>query len=306
MLNNKKKHPIQKGNLHPRSKHRERYDFKQLIKSHAELTAFVSPNNYGDDSIDFFNPKAVTALNTALLKYFYDMEFWEIPKGYLCPPIPGRADYIHYMADVLAEHHQGEIPRGKPIKCLDIGVGANCVYPIIGHQEYGWSFIGSDIDAVSLASANKMIELNPSLKDHIELRLQNNANDIFKGVIKKKEKIDLVICNPPFHTSYQEMQKGSLRKLSNLKRKKIKKTVLNFGGQSNELWCDGGELAFVRKMIHQSKDFAQEVSYFSTLVSKEAHLKPFYKELKSIKAQQIKTINMAQGNKVSRVLVWWF
>jgi len=306
MLNNKKKHPIQKGNLHPRSKHRERYDFKQLIKSHAELAAFVSPNNYGDDSIDFFNPKAVTALNTALLKYFYDMEFWEIPKGYLCPPIPGRADYIHYMADVLAEHHQGEIPRGKPIKCLDIGVGANCVYPIIGHQEYGWSFIGSDIDAVSLASANKMIELNPSLKDHIELRLQNNANDIFKGVIKKKEKIDLVICNPPFHTSYQEMQKGSLRKLSNLKRKKIKKTVLNFGGQSNELWCDGGELAFVRKMIHQSKDFAQEVSYFSTLVSKEAHLKPFYKELKSIKAQQIKTINMAQGNKVSRVLVWWF
>ena len=295
-----------KNNLHPRSKHRERYDFKQLIKSHAELAAFVSPNNYGDDSIDFFNPEAVTALNTALLKHFYHIEFWEIPKGYLCPPIPGRADYIHYMADVLAAHHQGEIPRGKNIKCLDIGVGANCIYPIIGHQEYGWSFIGSDIDAVSLASANKMIELNPSLKDHIELRLQNNANTIFKGVIKKEEKIDLVICNPPFHASYEEMQKGSLRKLRNLKKKQIKKTVLNFGGQGNELWCDGGELGFVKKMIHQSKDFAQEVQYFSTLVSKEAHLKPFCEELKSVKAKQIKTINMEQGNKVSRVLLWRF
>ena len=305
MLNNRK-HSAQKAELHPRSKHREQYDFKQLIKSHAELAVFVKPNNYGNYAIDFFNPKAVTALNTALLKHFYDIEFWGIPKGYLCPPIPGRADYIHYMADVLAENHQGDIPRGENIKCLDIGVGANCVYPIIGHQEYGWSFIGSDIDAVSVASAKKIIELNPGLQNHITVRLQNNANDIFRGVIKKGEKIDLVICNPPFHSSYDEMQKGSLRKLRHLKKKQPKKTILNFGGQSNELWCDGGELAFVTKMIRQSKDFARQVTYFSTLVSKETHLKRFYQELKNVKATQIKTINMAQGNKVSRVLVWGF
>jgi len=295
-----------KSKLHPRNKHRERYDFNQLIKSHAELASFVKPNDYGDESIDFFNPKAVTALNTALLKHFYDIKFWEIPKGYLCPPIPGRADYIHYMADLLADNNQGEIPKGKKVKCLDIGVGANCVYPIIGHQEYGWSFIASDIDELSIASASKITEFNPLLIDSIELRLQNNPKDIFRGVIRKGEKIDLVICNPPFHSSFEEMQKGSLRKLRNLKKKQVKKTVLNFGGQSNELWCDGGELEFVKKMIHQSKDFARQVQYFSTLVSKEAHLKSFYQELKRIQAKQVKTINMGQGNKVSRILVWGF
>jgi len=295
-----------KSKLHPRNKHSERYDFNQLIKSHAELSGFVRPNEYGDESIDFFNPRAVTALNTALLKYFYNIAFWEIPKGYLCPPIPGRADYIHYMADLLAGNNKGEIPRGKKVKCLDIGVGANCVYPIIGHQEYGWSFIASDIDELSIASASKIIELNPPLKDSIELRLQNNPKDIFRGVIKKGETIDFVICNPPFHSSYEEMQKGSLRKLRNLKKKQIKKTVLNFGGQSNELWCDGGELEFVKKMIHQSKDFAQQVQYFSTLISKEVHLKSFYQELKRVHAKQVKTINMGQGNKVSRILVWGF
>jgi 23S rRNA (adenine1618-N6)-methyltransferase len=295
-----------KSKLHPRSKHRERYDFNQLIKNHPELADFVRPNEYGDESIDFFNPKAVTALNTALLKHFYNIEFWEIPKGYLCPPIPGRADYIHYMADLLASNNNGEIPRGRNIKCLDIGVGANCVYPIIGHQEYGWSFIASDIDKLSIASAGKIIELNPILKDSIELRLQNNPKDIFRGVIKKGEKIDFVICNPPFHSSFEEMQKGSLRKLRNLKKKQVKKTVLNFGGQSNELWCDGGELEFVKKMIYQSKDFAQQVQYFSTLVSKEAHLKSFSLELKRAQAKHIITINMGQGNKVSRILVWGF
>jgi 23S rRNA (adenine1618-N6)-methyltransferase len=295
-----------KSKLHPRSKHRERYDFNQLIKNHPELADFVRPNEYGDESIDFFNPKAVTALNTALLKHFYNIEFWEIPKGYLCPPIPGRADYIHYMADLLANNNQREIPKGRKVKCLDIGVGANCVYPIIGHQEYGWSFIASDIDKLSIASAGKIIELNPILKDSIELRLQNNPKDIFRGVIKKGEKIDFVICNPPFHSSFEEMQKGSLRKLRNLKKKQIKKTVLNFGGQSNELWCDGGELEFVKKMIYQSKDFAQQVQYFSTLVSKEAHLKSFSLELKRAQAKHIITINMGQGNKVSRILVWGF
>ena len=293
-----------KSKLHPRNKHRKRYDFGQLIKSHGALAAFVRPNDYGDESVDFFNPKAVTALNTALLKHFYHLEFWEIPKGYLCPPIPGRADYIHYMADLLADHHQGVIPKGGQIRCLDIGVGANCVYPIIGHQEYGWSFIGSDIDAKAIESAKKIVELNPSLKDSIEFRLQRNPKDIFRGVINKNERVDLVICNHPFHSSYEEMQKGSLRKLRNLKQKHVRKAVLNFGGQSNELWCQGGELAFVKNMINQSKDFAQQVQYFSTLVSKETHLKCFMEELKRVKAKLVKTINMEQGNKVSRVLVW--
>lgn len=301
-MNNKKT----KTKLHPRSKHRERYDFKPLIKSHAELSAFVRPNDYGDESIDFFNPKAVTALNTALLKHFYDIGFWEIPKGYLCPPIPGRADYIHYMADLLASKNNGEIPKGNKIKCLDIGVGANCVYPIIGQQEYGWSFIGSDIDAVSIESAQKIIKLNPTLKDSIELRLQRNPKDIFRGIIKKDERVDLVICNPPFHASLAEAQAGSIRKLKNLKQKNIKKSTLNFGGQSNELWCAGGELEFVKKMIHESKEFAHQISWFSSLISKEAHLKSVYRELKKAGAKEVKTIDMGQGNKVSRVVVWGF
>lgn len=147
----------EKADLHPRNRHRSRYDFKQLISSCPELETFVFINKYNNETIDFSDPVAVKIINKALLKQFYGISNWDIPEGYLCPPIPGRADYIHYIADLLGSSNNGIIPKGKLIACLDIGVGANCVYPIIGNYEYGWSFVGSDIDTLAISSAKKLL-----------------------------------------------------------------------------------------------------------------------------------------------------
>ena len=298
--------PKEKFRLHPRNKHRERYDFKKLINSCPELAQFCYLNIFNDESIDFFNPEAVKMLNKALLIHYYDIDNWNIPQNYLCPPIPGRADYIHHIADLLGSNNNGKIPTGNKIKCLDIGVGANCVYPIIGSKEYGWSFIGSDIDPISIESANKIIELNPFLKGKVELRLQNNPKDIYYGIIQKDELIDLSICNPPFHASFEEAQSGTLRKLNNLTNKKITKPILNFGGQNSELWCEGGEERFVRDMIRQSKQFSAACFWFSSLISKQSNLKGVYEALKKAEAFEVKTIPMGQGNKRSRIIAWTF
>jgi 23S rRNA (adenine1618-N6)-methyltransferase len=302
----KKEHPKEKARLHKRSKHRERYDLQALIATCPELAPFVKVNIYNDESIDFFNQDAVRMLNKALLMHYYEIKFWSIPQGYLCPPIPGRADYIHYMADLMASKFQNTIPLGKDIRCLDIGMGANCVYPMIGTKEYGWSFVGTDIDPVAMKAANKIVELNPTLKDNVELRLQKNKGDIYIGMIKKDEFFDLSICNPPFHSSQAEAQAGSIRKLSNLKQKEVKDADLNFGGQSNELWCDGGEQRFIQKMISQSKQFSHSCLWFSAIVSKRSNLQGAYEELSEAGAVEVKTIPMGQGNKISRVLAWTF
>lgn len=306
MLQQKKENTKEKVRLHPRNKHRERYNFTHLIDSCPELVQFVMLNIYNDESIDFFNPEAVKMLNKALLKHYYDIDNWDIPPNYLCPPIPGRADYIHFIADLLGSYNNGKIPTGNQIKCLDIGVGANCVYPIIGNKEYGWSFIGSDIDPVSIKSAKKIIELNPFLKGKIELRLQQNPKDIFFGIIQNNENYDLSICNPPFHASIAEAKSGTLRKLSNLNREKITKPILNFGGQNGELWCKGGEERFIRDMIRQSKLFSASCFWFSTAVSKQSHLKRIYDALKKAEAIEVRTIPMGQGNKSSRIVAWTF
>jgi len=306
MLPKKKEHPKEKSKLHPRNKHRERYDFKQLIESCADLAPFVKLNLYNDESIDFANPEAVKMLNKALLKHYYNIENWNIPANYLCPPIPGRADYIHYMADLVCGSNYGNMPAGEKIKCLDVGVGANCVYPIIGMKEYGWSFVGSDIDTIAIESANKIIESNSFLKDKIEIRLQNNPKDIFYGIIQKEELFDLTICNPPFNKSAEESKQGTLRKLNNLNVSEITKPILNFGGKSNELWCKGGELKFVKNMVYQSKQFATSCFWFSTIISKQSHLSSVYEVLKKMEATEVKTISMGQGNKSSRIVAWTF
>jgi len=110
---------LEKSGLHPRNPHRFRYDFKKLIESCPELASFVALNKYNNESIDFANPNAVKTLNRALLKYFYGVTDWDIPENYLCPPIPGRADYIHYMADLLSSGNGGVVPRGEQVKVLD-------------------------------------------------------------------------------------------------------------------------------------------------------------------------------------------
>ncbi len=296
----------EKSNLHPRNLHRSRYDFKQLIPVCPELKNYVFTNEYQIESIDFSNPSAVKCLNKALLISHYNIKDWDIPKNYLCPPIPGRADYIHYIADLLAESNNGEIPTGMEIEGLDIGTGANCIYPIIGNSVYEWSFVGTDIDEKALENCAKIIEANPLLTDAISLQLQLEPRYIFKNIITPEDRFAFTICNPPFHKSAEEANEGSLRKVSNLKGQKQTKAILNFGGQNHELWCEGGELGFVTQMIFESARYPMQCLWFTTLVSKQSHLKSLYKTLNKVNAAQIRTIDMAQGQKTSRILAWSF
>ncbi|MEG0499570.1 MAG: 23S rRNA (adenine(1618)-N(6))-methyltransferase RlmF [Rikenellaceae bacterium] len=283
--------------LHKRNKHNGGYDFERLITTFPDLAQFVITNPYGTPTIDFFNPQAVKSLNKALLMSDYGISYWDIPSGNLCPPIPGRADYIHYAADLIKKSNA---------HCLDIGVGANCIYPIIGSAEYEWTFVGTDISCEAIENAKKIIHNNPSLAKKIELRVQTNEHSIFKGVVSKNDYFDLSICNPPFHSSPEEAQRGTLRKLSNLKGKRVTKASLNFGGTDHELWCEGGELKFVLDMIGESREYKDNFGWFTVLVSKEENLQKFYQMLHEVDIEEYRTINMQQGNKNSRILAWRF
>lgn len=299
--------PAEKAALHPRNRHRGRYDFKLLVAGTPELKAFVSLNAYGDESINFADPAAVKVLNRALLHEVYGIKAWDIPAQYLCPPIPGRADHLHYLADLLAELNGGVIPRGESIRVLDIGVGANCIYPLIGQREYGWEFVGSDIDAAALANAQNLIDVN-GLNGAITLRLQDSPAAIFQGVVMPNEVFDLSMCNPPFHASLAEARSGTQRKWKNLgiESNKKKVPVLNFGGQSMELCCEGGEEAFVCRMVEESTRFHGSCMWFTTLISKSASLPAVYRAIKYSGALENRTIEMAQGQKKSRIVAWTF
>ncbi len=304
--------PTLKAGLHARNRHRLRYDFDALTADSPDLAHFVTRNVHGDLSIDFADPDAVKALNRALLRHFYNITWWDIPAGYLCPPIPGRADHIHHLADLLAAGNEGLIPRGPAVRVLDIGVGANCIYPLIGQREYGWHFVGSDIDPAALASARKIVAANEGLAAAVNLRLQSVETRVFGGLLQPDEAFDLSMCNPPFHASRYDAELGSRRKWENLGKVSAAGSAdmqaprLNFAGQGSELWCEGGEAAFIAGMVEESAEIPASCLWFSTLISKESNLPDVYAALKAAKARDVRTIAMTQGQKKSRIVAWTF
>ncbi len=229
----------------------------------------------------------------------YKITFWEFPDTNLCPPIPGRADYIHHIADLLKSSKISD-----NINVLDIGTGASCIYPLLGHAEYNWNFVATDIDENSLKYAQNIINKN-ELNAAISLRHQKDASQIFNGVLNEDDRFSVSICNPPFYKSEAEALEATSRKLKGLNREGDK-VVKNFSGTQNELWYKGGEKAFIHNYLYESSLFKTQCVWFSTLVSKKDLVKGMYASLKKLGATDIKTINMGQGNKISRVVAWTF
>ena len=292
---------VTKTSLHPRNQHNEGYDFSRLIADTPDLNDVVINNSAGLKTIDFKNVNAVRLLNRALLKTHYKIDFWDIPAGYLCPPIPGRVDYIHYLADLLAAGHGKTIPRGRAIKVLDIGTGASLVYPLTGQSEYDWHFTGVDTDAGALKSAQNICDQN---NFDITLRKQDKLDNIFRGVIEPVDKFHLTMCNPPFHASKEQAAKGTQRKWANLGHGRSGK--LNFGGQNAELWYKGGEIKFVARMIEQSREFSDQCLWFTSLISKKDNLPVLQRILAKSRVADVEIIEMAQGQKTSRFIAWTY
>ena len=289
--------------LHPRNRHAGRYDFVRLVQASPALSTHLLKTPRGDTSIDFSQPAAVRALNRAILAADYGIAHWDLPEGALCPPIPGRADYLHGLADLLAEDHDGRIPRGTAVRVLDVGVGANCIYPLLGHAEYGWRFVGSDIQPTSLQVAAAIVQAN-GLGKAIELRRQAQAAHIFQGVIGAGDRFAATLCNPPFHASPEAARAGTRRKWRNLG--KGDHDALNFGGQRGELWCPGGEVGFIARMIAQSREVAEQCLWFTCLVSKQDNIAPLTRLLRRAEVAETRVVEMAQGQKTSRFIAWTY
>lgn len=287
--------------MHSRNQHKHGYDFESLIKVLPALSSFTLVTPRGDTSIDFTNKKAVKMLNKALLHYHYGVKHWDINDEFLCPPVPGRADYIHGIADLLNDDIPNISYANNKLNILDVGTGANVIYPLIGHAEYNWQFVGSDINPKAVKNAQTICKAN---KLPIQIVHQSEPKSIFKNVVKPQQLMHCTLCNPPFHSSAQTASLGTQRKWKNLGKKPA--TSLNFGGHAPELWCEGGELRFIKTMIRESQLFSAQCVWFTSLVSNKDNLQPLKKALKKLQPVEVRVVKMAQGNKQSRFLAWTF
>ena len=282
--------------LHPRNKHRSGYDFSKLCDAYPPLKELVFINKYNTTTINFSSSEAVKKLNRALLFAYYNISYWEFPDINLCPPIPGRVDYIHHIADLLKD------ATIRNVKALDIGTGASCIYPIVGNSEYKWKFVATEIDKKSLYTANQNISKN-KLENVIQLRFQKDRMHIFNGILNQEDKFSVSLCNPPFYNSIEDAKKQNIRKNKGLNNKSDER---NFAGVENELSYKGGEKAFLHTYLYESSQFKKQCFWYTTLVSKKENVKGMYASLEKLGATKIKTIPMHQGNKITRVVAWTF
>lgn len=305
---------------HPRNAFQGSYDIPKLCDAYPKLRDFVvyAPHR---PTIDFSNPHAVRALNTALLFCDYQVTMWDLPNDSLIPPIPGRADYIHSIADVLQSSGGGGtkiLPVGPHLRGLDIGTGASLIYPLLGSSLYRWSFTGTDVSCESLQAAQRIATANRR-QDTIELRHQPHQEHVLQNVIQPHEEFDFVMCNPPFYPTQQAFEWASQRKIKNLRTNRAKRrspvvttslsTTMgassNCSGQSHELWYPGGEVNFLSIMMQESRSFGRQCLWFSALVSRRWHVPRLQRTLPP-HAQEVRVVAMGQGNKSATILFWSF
>ncbi|KAL4858898.1 U6 small nuclear RNA (adenine-(43)-N(6))-methyltransferase [Chlorella vulgaris] len=148
--------------IHSRSKYAyQKPDFRALAARYPSMLPFLASKG---GVYDFTDPAACRELTHVLLAEDFGIQWW-LPLGQLVPPVTNRVNYIHWLEDLLSLSK----PEG-PVTGLDIGCGANLIYPLLGAVLCGWSFVGADVTAAALRWAARNLGANPHLAQLIEVR----------------------------------------------------------------------------------------------------------------------------------------
>ncbi|KAG2648122.1 hypothetical protein PVAP13_1NG049100 [Panicum virgatum] len=307
--------------IHPRNRYAAAApDFAALAELYPSFRPFVSVSERGRASVDFTDFSATRELTRVLLLHDHGVNWW-IPDGQLCPTVPNRSNYIHWIEDLLSSNLIPPVSSSSGrVRGFDIGTGANCIYPLLGASLLGWSFVGSDVTDVALEWAKKNVENNPQLAELIEIRNANAASlsaeseaivresirenvlepaedvamqkpPVLVGVVKESESFDFCVCNPPFFESIEEA--GLNPKTS-------------CGGTAEEMVCPGGELAFVTQIIEDSVSLKNSFRWFTSMVGRKANLKLLMSKARKAGASVVKTTDFVQGQTARWGLAWSF
>jgi 23S rRNA (adenine1618-N6)-methyltransferase len=214
------------------------------------------------------------------------------------------------MADLLASSNRGAVPVDGAVRGIDIGCGATCIYPLVAGAEYGWSFVGVDTSKDSIATAKRLVKAAGA---DVQLRRQPNDMHIFRGVITKGDGLAFSMSNPPFHASEKAAVTQTKRKWCGVK-KSPKGANFSFRGTPSELWCVGGEKAFVSRHIQESAGLTAQLQalqiqsplWYSSLVSAKKSMPKLLAELREAGAISVEELPLGTSNKRVRVLAWSF
>nr|XP_018902763.1 PREDICTED: methyltransferase-like protein 16 homolog [Bemisia tabaci] len=277
--------------MHPRNIYRTPPNFKELALQFPELRPYAKPDLNGKVQIDFKNQDALRVLLKVLLIKDFQLNI-ELPPEKLVPTLPLRLNYILWIEDLL-EHAGLSNPVG-----IDIGVGASCIYSLLAAKKNNWRMLGTETDQASYQAALKNVEIN-SLQSLVKVVLVNEET-ILDGAIDEAEDYTFCMCNPPFFGSMKEVS-GKSRSPNSRAPPRNAHT-----GIENELVTEGGEVAFVGRIIHDSKKLQNKVKIYTSMVGIKSNLKKLVSLLKSTSVESVTQTTFSQGRTMRWGVAWTY
>nr|XP_024933640.1 RNA N6-adenosine-methyltransferase mettl16 isoform X1 [Ziziphus jujuba var. spinosa] len=343
--NNRKRKKRERPTIHPKNKYSDNPpDFALLASLYPSFQPYVFYSRNGRPTIDWTDFNATRELTRVLLLHDHGLKWW-IPDGQLCPTVPNRSNYIHWIEDLLLSEI---IPKtnasGDNVRGFDIGTGANCIYPLLGASLMGWSFVGSDITDVALEWAERNVKDNPHISELIEIRKVERGNDtlsvenLHDGKSHCCEsKLDLTenvgIEGKPLSSSYdlhagvnksyygppvllgvvKDGEKFDFCMCNPPFFETLEEAGLNpktsCGGTPEEMVCPGGEMAFITRIIEDSsilKHTFRVCRWYTTMLGRKLNLKFLISKLWEVGVTIVKTTEFVQGRTCRWGLAWSF
>lgn len=119
---------------------------------------------------------------------------------------------------------------------------------------------------------------------------------VLHGALRPGERVELVMCNPPFFDQSEAPHPRSDGVAPSL-------------GAPHELFTPGGEVGFISRMISESLELHEAGGgslWYSSLVGRKASLAPLLSALRLARARHVRSTELAQGSTSRWALAWSF
>ncbi|XP_034404682.1 RNA N6-adenosine-methyltransferase mettl16 [Cyclopterus lumpus] len=279
--------------MHPRNRYKDKPpDFSYLASKYPDFQQHVHTSLTGRPVVNFKEPEAVRALTCTLLKEDFGLTI-EIPLERLIPTVPLRLNYIHWVEDLTDGQKQ-------PRRGIDIGTGASCIYPLLGATMNGWYFLATEVDDICFDYATKNVEQN-NMSELIKV-VKVPQKTLLMDALKEETEIvyDFCMCNPPFFANQLEA-KG----INSRNSRRPPPSSVNTGGVT-EIMAEGGELEFVKRIIHDSLQLKRRLRWYSCMLGKKCSLAPLKEELRKQGVPKVTHTEFCQGRTMRWALAWSF
>ncbi|GFG03467.1 putative methyltransferase-like protein C27D7.08c [Aspergillus lentulus] len=279
-----------------RNIYKDDVDFTSLALQSPAFAKYVKPNG----QLDFSDPDAVRQLTKSLLKRDFNLNV-EIPENRLCPPVPNRLNYIQWLQDLLdttGDQYRDDYDPDRFVLGLDIGTGCCSIYPLLGCMTRPlWDFVATDIDDENVRNARENV-INNELGGRIRVFKTEPKDDLIPLDTKLDvQRLDFTMCNPPFYASREEMVASA--------ETKERPPFSACTGAEVEMVTEGGEIAFVYRMIEESLRLRERVVWYTSMLGKLSSVSVIVEKLMEHGNNNYAVTEFVQGSKTRRWAVAW-